>query len=507
MQDFLTYLTLPYLWEGAVIAIELLVGALAGGIIIGFFLALASLSRHWWIRLPVQTYIYILRGTPVLLQLVLLYNVLPQFGITFSAFTSALLALTINETAFCAEIIRGGIQSTDRDQRMAAQAFGFSRTTEMVRIVIPQALRAILPTLGNEAVGLLKSTSLASVVGVNELTMRGQTIVSQNFLFIPVLVASGAIYVILSSSIAAMQWYLERRVGLEHRAKRARKQQARNAVAAVALPTGPYAARRFSENAATILDIDDLHVAYRDKTVLDGITLRVRRGEVVVLLGRSGSGKSTLLKAILALAPAKSGSVTVEGHPIGRTTDGKPLRERHLPGNRAASGVGIVFQHFALFDHMTALENAMSIPRLVQRLPEAVARAKASRALASVGLSSFETSLPHELSGGQQQRVGIARALASEPNVLLFDEPTSALDPELVREVNQTIRDLAETGMTMLISTHDIAFAATVADRIVFLQNGRLVEEGPPSRLQAPETESFAAFLRQEFAGKQAVPA
>lgn len=513
MQDFLHYLTLPYLWQGAVIAVELLVGALFGGVVIGFFLALASLSRHWFIRLPVQTYIYVLRGTPVLLQLILLYNVLPQFGLTLSPFTSALIALTINETAFCAEIIRGGIQSTDRDQRMAAQAFGFSRMTEMVRVVIPQALRAILPTLGNEAVGLLKSTSLASVVGVNELTMRGQTIVSQNFLFIPVLLASGAIYIILSSSLAGLQWWLEAQVGLDQRAKRARKRRARQGAAAKSPPPAPaLAPRRFGPNAATILDIDDLHVAYRGQEVLKGITLKVKRGEVVVLLGRSGSGKSTLLKAILALAPTTGGSVTVEGHPIGRSLDGRKLPERRLPANRAKSGVGIVFQHFALFDHMTALQNTMAIPRLVQRLPEALSRDKARRALATVGLSEFEASLPHELSGGQQQRVGIARALASEPNVLLFDEPTSALDPELVREVNQTIRDLAETGMTMLISTHDIAFAETVADRIVFLQNGTLVEEGPPSRLRAPETEGFAAFLRHEFstpdpASKETLPA
>ena len=201
MDEFLHYVTLPYLWEGAVIAVELLVGALAGGIAIGFFLALASLSRHVWLWLPVKAYIYVLRGTPVLLQLILLYNVLPQFGLRFSAFISALLALMINETAFCAEIIRGGILATSAEQRMAAQAFGFSRRNEMLHVVIPQALRAILPTLGNETVGLLKATSLASVVGVNELTLRGQTIVSQNFLFIPVLVASGAIYMIMSSAL------------------------------------------------------------------------------------------------------------------------------------------------------------------------------------------------------------------------------------------------------------------------------------------------------------------
>ena len=494
MDEFLHYLTLPYLWEGAVIAVELLVGALAGGILIGFFLALASLSRQAWLWLPVKVYIYMLRGTPVLLQLILLYNVLPQFGLRFSAFTSALLALMINETAFCAEIIRGGILATSAEQRMAAQAFGFSRRTEMLQVVIPQALRAILPTLGNEAVGLLKATSLASVVGVNELTMRGQTIVSQNFLFIPVLVASGAIYMIMSSALAGGQWWLERRVGLQERAERARRRRPEpQDPPAEAAPLPP---NSYTESAAAVLEVQGLRVRYEGRAVLDGIDLTVKRGEVVALLGRSGSGKSTLLKSILALTPAETGTVRVEGHLVGRREDGRLLPERLLPASRAAAGIGIVFQHFALFDHMTALQNVMAIPRLVQRRGPEEAKARARRALATVGLAAYQHRLPHELSGGQQQRVGIARALASDPRVILFDEPTSALDPELVREVNATVRKLARSGLTMVLSTHDVAFATTVSDRVVFLENGRLIEEGPPAILRAPRSDSFAAFLR-----------
>jgi len=503
VDDFLKYLTLPYLWQGAVIAMQLFVGALAGGVIIGFFLALASASRHAAIRLPVQAYIYILRGTPVLLQLILLYNVLPQFGLRLSPFVSALLALMINETAFCAEIIRGGIMATDRDQRVAAQAFGYSRTKEMIHVVIPQALRAILPTMGNEAIGLLKSTSLASVVGVNEITMRGQTIVSQNFLFIPVLVASGAIYMIISSLMATGQWWLERYYNLEDRARRARVRQDNMPqpadVVAMKLPKQ----RWDISNAATVLEIDHLCVEYGNKPVLKDLSLHIRRGEVVVLLGRSGSGKSTLLKAILALTPRTSGRIATEGHVMGYNDLGRPLPDRHLPQNRARSGIGIVFQHFALFEHLTVLENVMSIPLRVQGEQVSIARTKALRALGVVGLGDFTAALPHELSGGQQQRVGIARALAAEPRILLFDEPTSALDPELVREVNQAIRSLAQTGITMIISTHDIAFAASVADRVVFLQNGQLVEQGAPVILQRPQSADFAAFLQHEHQENQ----
>jgi polar amino acid transport system permease protein len=495
--QFLQYLTLPFLWQGAVIAIQLMVGALAGGLVIGFFLALASMSRLWFIRLPVQAYIYILRGTPVLLQLILLYNVLPQFGLRLSPFTSALLALMINETAYCAEIIRGGITSVDRNQRFAAQAFGFTRRAEMIHVVIPQALRAILPTLGNEAVGLLKSTALASVVGVNELTMRSQTIVSQNFLFIPVLAASGGIYILMSTCLAGVQWWLESRYGLEFRARRAKRRAQR---AEQPRPFDLFAAlrRERTPNSLPALDVRDLEVAYGAKPVLKNLSLRVHRGEVVALLGRSGSGKSTLLKSIVALSPVRQGMITVSGQPIGTDAQGRRLSPSQLPQNRAASHVGIVFQHFALFDHMTALENVMSIPTIVQGEGRAIARDKAQAALEAVGLGAFADRLPHELSGGQQQRVAIARALAGQPELLLFDEPTSALDPELVREVNATIRKLARSGMTMLISTHDVDFAARVADRIVFLQGGELIEEGPPAIIDAPRTAEFRAYLRQE---------
>ncbi|WP_108262715.1 ABC transporter permease subunit [Mangrovicoccus ximenensis] len=336
MDTFLHYLTFPYLWEGAVIAVQLLVGALTGGIVIGFFLSLASLSKAWYVRLPVKTYIYLLRGTPVLLQLIILYNVLPQFGLVLSPFVSALLALTINETAYCAEIIRGGIISANRDQRTAAQAFGYTRSQEMRFVVIPQALRAILPTLGNESVGLLKSTSLASVVGVAELTMRGQTIVSQNFQFLPVLLASGGIYVIMSTVLAAGQWWMENRVNLEPRAARAGRRKIPDIPAGTPLaavdPPSPQSDR--------MLEIRDLEVGYNGTPVLKKLTLVVKRSEVVVLLGRSGSGKSTLLKAILALIPASAGNIRVGGVVMGQGPTGRPLPARALPANRALSRKG-----------------------------------------------------------------------------------------------------------------------------------------------------------------------
>ena len=227
MNQFLHYLTFPYLLEGCLVVLALMVLSLAGGLVVGLGLALASDSQSPWLSYPVKAYIYVVRGTPQLMQLILIFNVLPETGLFLSPFASALLALTINETAFCAEIIRGGIGAVSRDQRLAATAFGFSRHTLLLTITLPQALRAIIPTLGNEAIGLLKSTSLASVVGVSELTLRSQTIVSQNFEFLPVLLASSAMYIIMSTVLAFGQQWLERRFSLSEKAKRSAANGAR----------------------------------------------------------------------------------------------------------------------------------------------------------------------------------------------------------------------------------------------------------------------------------------
>lgn len=508
MQTFLHYLTFPYLLQGCLVALGLLLGALVGGLLIGFVLALGADSRWRAVRYPVRCYIYVVRGTPQLLQLILLFNVLPQAGLTLSPFLSALVALTLNETAFCAEIIRGGIRSVDRNQRLAAQAFGYSASTELLHVVVPQGLRAIIPALGNEAVGLLKSTSLASVVGVSELTLRSQTIVSQNFEFLPVLLASGAMYIVLSAVLTGVQSLCEHRVGTGRGRRSASAAQGQDAPQDLAMDKGPLPARTEATRSETApgeaqLLIDTLCVSYADKQVLKGISLQVASGEVVALLGKSGSGKSTLLKTILALNPVQSGSVRIDGQSMVSDEHGRPLPRRQLPKVRARARVGMVFQNFALFDHLTVLDNAAVIPLRVQGRDRVQASRRGYHALLKVGLQNFIDRMPHELSGGQQQRVGIARALASEPRLILLDEPTSALDPELVGEVEETIRGLARSGITLLLSTHDVNFAASVADRIVFLHDGQIIEQGPPSILRDPKTAEFAAFLRHPDAPRE----
>ncbi|MEU3414120.1 amino acid ABC transporter ATP-binding protein [Streptomyces sp. NPDC006658] len=252
------------------------------------------------------------------------------------------------------------------------------------------------------------------------------------------------------------------------------------------------------EKAAPVaLEVHGVHKWYGTHRVLDGIDLTVRPGEVTAIIGPSGSGKSTLLRVINHLEKPDIGHVSVGGELIGVKRHGKGLKEL---GERALlvqrGRIGFVFQNFNLFPHLTVLDNVAAAPVATGRLARPAARDLARELLGRVGLGDKCDAYPRQLSGGQQQRVAIARALALRPGIILFDEPTSALDPELVGEVLAVIKDLATSGTTLVIVTHEIGFAREVADRIVFLDAGRIVEQGPPGEvLDHPRHERTRDFL------------
>lgn len=249
---------------------------------------------------------------------------------------------------------------------------------------------------------------------------------------------------------------------------------------------------------APILRIDQLRKSYGATKVLHGIDLSVRPGEVVVIIGPSGSGKSSLLSCINFLEPFQGGSVLFDGRPVGFGPAGGAVRVR-LPEaamNALRRDLGMVFQQFNLFPHMTVLQNVMEAPVHVKGVKPAAARETALRLLAKVGLEGKQDAYPGQLSGGQQQRVAIARALAMEPKLMLFDEVTSALDPELKGEVLRVMRTLAAEGMTMLVVTHELGFAREVADRVVFMEAGQVVEIAPPEELfNRPRSDRTRQFL------------
>ena len=249
------------------------------------------------------------------------------------------------------------------------------------------------------------------------------------------------------------------------------------------------------------VEIQGLVKSFGSQTVLHGIDLNVELGEVVVIIGPSGSGKSTLLNCINFLEPFEEGSVRVGGKPVGYAIDpdtGLRVRQPESELNLLRTGIGMVFQHFNLFPHMTVLGNIIEAPLHVRREHRDVAVARARKLLARVGLTAKENAYPAELSGGQKQRVAIARSLAMEPKIMLFDEVTSALDPELVGEVLAVMRDLARDGMTMLVVTHEMNFARDVADRVVFMDEGRIVEQDHPKQFfTEPRTDRARSFLRR----------
>jgi polar amino acid transport system permease protein len=548
MSQFWHYLTLPFLWKGLLIAIEISVAAFAAALPFALGVALMRMSHNLVVRwLPVP-FIWIMRGTPILLQLLFWYNVLPLIGIHTSAMATAIIGLALNEIAFMAEIIRGGLLAVKQTQRDAAAALGLKRWQVLHRVVIPQALRTIAPAMSNEAIIIVKNTSLASVITVGELTLRSEQVVSNNFEYVPVFAAAGALYLIATTGIVLVQWWLEARLNIERRARltaqaalRAREagflspalatpdsaapapangtRQPHRVLAKLtgrgrteSPPAPPPAAAGGSADLISALraskdaygrpgepyvQMRDVRKAFHGKPVVKGVSLDVEPGNVVFLIGPSGSGKTTLLRTINHLETVDGGEILVGGEHVGyRRSSGRLVPVRDPAPARAKARIGMVFQHFNLFDHLTVMENIMEAPvRVYGRKPDEVRR-EARSLLAWAGLAEYENHYPHQLSGGQQQRIAIIRAIATHPRLMLFDEPTSALDPELVGEVLQLIRRLAEAGMTMVVVSHEIVFAREWADKVVFMEDGCIVEQGTPDELfRNPREERTRAFL------------
>ncbi len=238
-----------------------------------------------------------------------------------------------------------------------------------------------------------------------------------------------------------------------------------------------------------IIEVNQLKVHYKGGKIkaLDGVDIEIQRGEVVVVIGPSGSGKSTLLRSLNLLETPTDGAVVV---------DGVDISDKKVNINLHRQKMGMVFQHFNLFPHMTILKNMIIAPMKLKKMPKAEAEAKAMELLKRVGLEDRANAYPSQLSGGQKQRVAIVRALCMDPDVMLFDEPTSALDPEMVGEVLDVMRDLAKGGMTMVVVTHEMGFAREVGSRVVFMDEGKIIEEGTPDEIfNSPKSERLQDFL------------
>ncbi|WP_175693114.1 amino acid ABC transporter permease/ATP-binding protein [Burkholderia ambifaria] len=499
------------------------------GFALGAFVALARLSRSRLLAASAWTFVWLFRSIPLIVLLLILNNLgylyeHVRLGVPFtdivwfdtpttdliSPFLAAVLGLTLNHAAFSAEVIRGGILAVDQGQLEAAAALGLPRGRQTTRIVLPQAMRAILPTAFNDLISLAKGTSMVYVLAMPELFYTVQVIYRRNLEVIPLLMVATVWYLIILTVLSAIQVQVER-----HYARGALRNPPPSALTFVLARIGALwrrASARHATAAATArgddtaaplpsaggeVAVHNVSKQFGMQRVLDNVSFVAPRGSVTAIIGPSGSGKSTLLRTINHLERVDDGFIDIDGELIGYRRDGDvlhELKERDVLKRRTA--VGMVFQNFNLFPHLTVLENLVEAPVAVAGVTRDAAERTARTLLARVGLADKADAYPRQLSGGQQQRVAIARALALRPKVLLFDEPTSALDPELVNEVLDVIKELARSGTTLVIVTHEIGFAREVADNVLFMERGRVVESGPPAVvLDAPAHPRTRAFL------------
>ena len=512
--------------------------ATIAGSLLGTCLALARVSKSPLLSGLSWSYIWLLRSVPLIVLLLILNNlgylyesvrltnplngeILVNYPMVslLTPFLAAFIGLTLNQSAFFAEIVRGGILSVDNGQHEAAASLGLSKKRQVLRIVLPQAMRTILPTGFNKIIGLAKGTSMVYVLALPELFYTVQVIYRRNLEVIPLLMVATVWYLVIMTVLSIVQYYIE-----SIYAKGAVRNPSELAFSRIERGLGnlarhfpffktPSAAKDKLTSSDQIEDLAEGEVPSLDECqhpafgnlysgegaevnvhnvskyfgsnkVLDNVSLRVPAGSVTVILGPSGSGKSTLLRTINHLERVDSGFIDVDGELIGYRREQNTLyelKEKDILKQRAE--IAMVFQNFNLFPHLTVLENIIEAPTQVKHTPYKTAVQEALDLLERVGLKDKAGVYPRQLSGGQQQRVAIARALALRPKVLLFDEPTSALDPELVGEVLDVIKELARSGSTLIVVTHEIGFARDVADTIVFMEHGKINEIGTPDEV------------------------
>ncbi|NKW10817.1 amino acid ABC transporter permease/ATP-binding protein [Ochrobactrum tritici] len=455
-------------WRGLLNTLLLTMTTMAAGLTGGLLVGLAKTSRSRWLRYPATIYVGMIRNTPILIQLFFFQAFAPiLLGVQNNPFFVAIASFAIYNIAYCADIYRSGLQSIHVGQYEAARALGMRRMQQLIYIVIPQAFRRMVPAFTNRAIEIAKLTTVASAVAYGDLLYYAKLVADTEYRPIETFTIVALIFIIVIVPFSVL---------------------------AKALRTDFI--QRGNSPMTEVLRVEGLSKSFGPLQVLKSIDLTVNEGETVVLLGSSGSGKSTLLRCLNLLEVPGAGRVWLNGTQVGAAASGAiQYREKDLTAIRTK--VGMVFQQFNLFPHLTVAENIAIAPIKVKGVSKEKARERALEELARVGIADKADVYPSRLSGGQQQRVAIARSLAMDPQVMLFDEATSALDPELVGEVLEVMRSLSRDRVTMVIVTHELGFAYHVADRVVFLHQGLIHEQGTPAEvLMAPKQERTREFLR-----------
>lgn len=500
--------------------IEITIALATFGTVIAFFLALL------FVFLRIQTFdrvdndlvrffksigrgfatIYstIVRGTPMMVQGLLIYyagfTVLRGMGFEtaqanqiWSTFTAGLVTISLNSTAYMMEVLRGGIESIDTGQAEAARSLGLSQWQAMRKVVFPQGIKNAIPALTNELIINIKDSSVLSVIGVFDLMYATTTVAGVYYRQMEVYCVALVVYLILTLVASRLlEAFGKNSVpGLRQRCPAPTRLKTRRIIMADTATTGTAAAAQTNE---PLIRVEGLRKSFGSLEVLKGIDLSVKSGEVVTIIGASGSGKSTFLRCLNLLETPDAGHIWFHG---------QDLTAERCNINKLREDIGMVFQGFNLFNNMDVLDNCTLAPVTLKKMSKAEAEKIAMEHLTSVGLEKFAHAAVGRLSGGQKQRVAIARALCMNPQIMLFDEPTSALDPEIVGEVLEVMRKLAADGMTMVVVTHEMAFARTVSDRVVFMDKGVVLEDAAPAELFGnPKHQRTREFLSRYLEDK-----
>lgn len=473
-------------WFATLLVIELSVLSWILASAIGFILAQAKLSDKTVISLAASGYIWFFRSLPLLVLLIFV-SCLPQIfpstrTVLSSAFITGLISLVLSEAAYMAEIHRGGLISVPPGQSEAAKSLGLKFFGLQRLIIVPQALKISMPTLANEFVTIVKLTSLVSVVSLAEILVVGQRLYTQNFLVLETMAAVAFYYIMIVTVFSsALQW-IEKRSDVRFKAQK------------IGTINDEEIRKRIGQNLkfpelseqnddALALDAQKLSKAYGSQQVLTDISLKVKNGEVISIIGPSGSGKTTFIRLLNGLEKANQGEIFLHGKKFIHAEQKPSGHSTFWQDRSMIVDIGMVFQSFNLFHHLTVLDNVLLAALYHKRGTRAQLTPYAYAYLDKVGMAHHALKYPHQLSGGQQQRVAIARTMMMQPSIILFDEPTSALDPEMVGEVLDVIKNLAQAGTTLVIVTHEMRFAFDISDRIVFMEGGSIICDSTPEEL------------------------
>ena len=469
--------------------VTLLLSLVAGffGTLLGAVICFMRTRKNPYIRAFASLYIRVFRALPVVvLLLVLNYIVFKNSGVT--AFWVCVITFSIEFSAYCSEIFRSGINAVPEGQSRAARALGFNRLQTFSNVVWPQAMIHILPAYSGQFISTVKMTSVAGYISIVDLTKASDIIRSRTYeAFFPLLLTA-AVYFILCAILVALLRTMEKKIdpslkkvgedirGIVESYKPGETKQR----AELNSPDN-------TDDAEPVIKVRNLKKSFEEVTPIRDVNCDIHKGDVISIIGPSGTGKSTLLFLLNHLMVPDEGSIVFEGQDtLAKGYDHNKMRQK----------IGMVFQSFFLFSHLTIVENLMLAQTELLKRSRKEACERSMELLQTVGLADKALSLPGQLSGGQQQRVAIVRAMAMDPDILLFDEPTSALDPTMIGEVLAVIRKLAMNGMTMLIVTHEMRFARDVSNRVFYMDEGIIYEEGTPEKIfDSPDKDKTRQFV------------